>query len=930
MIHLAVRSEYSFKKAFAPISKIVQLPQDVIGIADDNNTFCHAFFDKAMRSVGKKPIFGVRLTVTDNIKERFDYKGFQVILLAKNNDGLKEIYRLVSKAWDQFYYFPRLSLDNLLGISENIVIVNGTIQDDSNIDYFANNFVTNPTGQIKGGVYIDDNNFIDRKDKGVYQLMAGSSKRGDERNYSFENDHNPQYVLSENEVRAYFGQEAINNTIEIANSCNATLEHASMVKFEGKTSIIKQCVKTSKYSLLDDPIYWKRFEYELDLIKNKGYEDYFLIVSDMIQFAKKSGVFVGPSRGSSAGSLVCYLLDITEIDPIKHNLLFERFIDINRNDLPDIDIDFPDDKRESIIKYLVTKYGINNVASLANINRFQAKTSINEFAMCLGIPKYETDAVKDAIVVRSGGDARASNKMEDTFSDTDAGQKFIEKYPVMKLVQHVEGHASHAGKHAAGIIVSNNALSNYAATNSKDGIVMLDKRSADYLGLLKIDVLGLRTLTILADICKMIKMPFKAIYDLPLDDAASYQIFQDMRLDSIFQFDGPALRNIVKQIGAHEFNDLALITALSRPGALNSGGTGRYIEYKKGNREPEYRSEMHKEITQESLGVVVYQEQMMEIARKIGRLSWEDVQKLRRASSKSLGDEYFGQFKDSFIKGAIEGGENETDANWYWENIRTAGSWLFNKSHAVSYGVISYWTAFFKANYPLEFTVANLNHQSDNSASIKLLRDMHENEGITYIPIDPDTSTEKWTVQNGIIVGSLTNLDGIGVAKAKKIVADRKVGKKPTPAIFKKLMNPVTDFDLLYPCREKFKDFYNDPVSCGLDARVNFIREVTGKGKYLIIGKVIERDPRSRNDYQSVVRRDGKLIEGNALYLRLIIEDDTDSVICIISHKKWFDLNGEHYANALIPNKSYVIIQGSIKSDWRTIDVERIGVLEND
>lgn len=933
LYHIAVRSEYSFKKAYARISEIVKLPQDIIGIADDNNTFGHAFFEKAMLAAGKKPLFGVRVRVLpkDQMKERNPSRSFELIMIAINNDGLHEMYGIVSKAWKQFFWTPRLSEDDLNEISTNIFTINGSSTIEAGVDFHANNFCTNSTGTIQGGVYIDDNRYINRLDKGIYQLMSGSSKRHDERVYTFEIETDPQYILSQSEVEAYFGKDCIKTTEEIAKSCNVTLSKASLVTFEEDSNISELCYKGASKKGIDlnfQKDYLDRLEYELALIADKGYVDYFLIVSDMIRFAKRNKILVGPSRGSSAGSLVCYLLDITEVDPIKHNLLFERFIDVNRNDLPDIDVDFPDNKRESVINYLKQKYGGENVASLANINRFQSKSAIVEFAQGLGIPPSETAAVKDAIVVRSGGDARASNKLEDTFKDTDAGRDFVKKYPKMKLVQNVENHASHAGKHAAGIIVSNEPLIKFAGTNERDGIIMLDKNSAEYIGLLKIDVLGLRTLSILADICDMIRMPYVDLYNLPLDDKKTFDIFNDMRLDAIFQFDGPSLRNIVKQIGADCFNDLALITALSRPGALNSGGTGRYIEYKKGNEQPVYLSELHKSITEESLGVVVYQEQMMEIARKIGRLSWVDVQKLRRASSKSLGDEYFGQFKDAFLTGCMENDETEENANFYWENIRTAGSWLFNKSHAVSYGLISYWTAYFKAHYPLEFAVANLNHQEDDSAAVKLLRDFKEKEGMDYIPVDADESEARWSVHNGKLLGGLTNIAGIADKTANKIIQARKTGGKLTPSIVKKLMNPVTNFDDLYPCKTKFADFYNDPISCGLKNKVNFIREVTGKGEYIIIGKVVERDVRDRNDYQSVVRREGRRIDGNSLYLRLILEDDTDSVICLISHKKWEKLDGAYYAERLAVDKSWVIIQGTIKSDWRTIDIDKIGILE--
>lgn len=906
MIHLALISEYSFRKAYAPVSELVKLPGEAIGVADWYNTFAHIPLDKECKKVGKKPIFGVRLTFVDNLKERFDYKGLHYVLLAKNNEGLKEINQLVSKAWDQFYWFPRLHLDEFKTMNlDNIFIIN----------------------LMENIIYVDNNNYINVEDKIIYQLMAGSSKRGDERNYNFELDS--KHVLSESEVIAYYGKQDADDTDHIAKLCNVEIEHAEMVKFESHKSLRSICYEsldklTKKYGWYDNK-YTERIYHELDLIEKKGYEDYFLIVSDMCRWAKENNILVGPSRGSSAGSLVCYLLDITEIDPIEHNLLFERFIDVNRDNLPDIDIDFPDDKREDVINYLKKKYGKDNVAALANINQFQAKSAIGEFAQAMGIPAYETEAVKGAIVVRSGGDARASNTIEDTFTTTEAGKEFIKKYPKMKLVEKIERHAMHAGKHAAGIIVSNKHLNNFGAINSRDGIIMMNKKSAEYINLLKIDVLGLRTLTILSDICKMIGMKFTDVYNLPLDDEKTYNIFQGMRLTGIFQFDGPALRNIVKQIGANCFNDLAIITSLSRPGALNSGGTGRYIEYKTGRQTPIYRSDAHRLITEESLGIVIYQEQMMRITREIGHLSWEDVNSLRHASSRSLGDEYFSKFKDKFIDGAIKGGETSADAEALWHDISSAGSWLFNKSHAVSYGVVSYWTAYFKAHYPLEFAVANLNH-CEEERGVKLLRDLVENEGFEYVPVDADESQVGWSVYDGKLLGGLTNIDGIGEKKAQEIINKRKSGKPLTPGIISKLMNPKTKYDDLFPCRTNWSHLYNDPISYGLETKPNFIRDVTGKGNYIIIGKIIERDVRDRNDLQSIAKRGGKRVSGNSLYLRLIIEDDTDSVICLMNHKKFEALDGSSWSE--VPIGTFVLIKGSITSDWRTIDINEIYNLE--
>jgi len=942
MIHLALRTEYSFRKAYAPIERIVQLPGDFIGIADDNNTYGHLPFAKAMKEAGKTPIFGVRLHVCEHMKERFNYGGFDVILLAKNDEGLGELYGLVTEAWEQFYYKPRLHIGQLQDMSHNIMCINlNCTREDIYFEHTARNFNTPDRLLNEIDVYVDDNNYINIDDRETYELMAGSSKRGDDRNYNFISDPDPQHVLSQEEVLIYFGNEKLcSNTYNIARKCKAEIPMAEMVKYAGKQDILDLSFKGAirKEVPLDDPIYLDRVKREYQLIEDKGYSDYFLIVSDMIRWAKRNAILVGPSRGSSAGSLVCFLLDITEVDPIKHGLVFERFIDINRHDLPDIDIDFPDNKRDAVIKYLIKTYGKDRVAALANINKFKAKSAIGDFAACLGIPPYETEKVKASIVQRSGGDARAKMCILDTIEGTEAGKELIEKYPAMGLVANIEDHASHAGKHAAGIIVSTLPLVTYGGINarpdpkdeSKSPVpqLMMDKKGAEQIDLLKIDVLGLRTLAILADACDAISMPYRYLYALPLDDPDTYKIFQDLRLNGVFQFEGQSLKIITRQLDVTEFNDLVAITSLSRPGALNSGGTGRYIKYRQGKDKPLYRSQTHRKITEESMGIVIYQEQMMQMAREIGGMSWKEVSELRRAASKSLGDEFFSQYKAIFIEGAMKNGHDESDARELWTDISATGSWTFNKSHAVSYGLISYWTAWFKAHHPLEFAIANLNHTSSTDNAIKYLRDLVKNDNIEYVAVDPDCSDIGWTVQDGKLIGGLTNIHGIGIAKARKIIKDRDSGTPFTPAIYNKLMNPVTDYDMLFPAYQKYGKYYDDWKKYDLPTRLQTIDEVSGKGEYFLIGKVLVRDLRDRNDYQSVIRRGGKKVDKDQYYMRIIIEDDTDSILCFMDHKDFEKLDGTKYAEQLVEGESWIMVQGVINTEWRMLTIKAIADLE--
>ena len=921
MIHLALQTEFSFKKSFLHMKDIHKyVVNDCVGIADQNNTYGHIPLLKQAEKHGFKPLFGVRLHVLPDSSEQRVCNTFWVFI-AKNNEGLKEINGLVQTAYQNFYYIPKLKWSDLGRLSDNVISISPNIL---GADYTAAG-----QGYGDGDLAIDNNNYPTIQDKDVYELLAGARKHGDGYSYHFNDCTYPQHILDElSWLTEFHNPIAVANTYKVAEECSVSIPTADMVTWKGDASVWDMCmINKGKVASWTDE-YSTRLTYELNLIEEKGYNDYFLITADMITHAKKT-MLVGPARGSSAGSLVCYLLGITEVDPIEHKLIFERFIDINRFDLPDIDCDFPDTKRDSVIKYLKHKYGRDKVMCLANINRLKPKSAIGEFAKGLGIPPFETDEVKGAVIERSGGDARAAMCIADTFEGTDAGREFINKYPAMALVSRIEDHASHAGKHAAGILVATLPLCNYGSLNNRDEVIMMDKKDAEYIGLLKVDCLGLRNLTILEDVADQIGMSYKDFYSLPLDDQATYDLFNSMRLTGVFQFEGQALQMIVKQMGVRNFDDISAITALARPGALNSGGTARYIKYVTGEDSPVYHSSVHREITGDTFGIVVYQEQMMEIARKCGDFSWQETSTLRTAASKSLGDEFFGKFRDQFIKGAIEVNGYEPEvAQQLWTDISSSGSWSFNKSHAVSYGLVSYWTAWCKANYPMEFAVASLNHASNIDSAIKLLRDLIKYEGFDYVPVDPDKSGINWGYDGNTLIGGLTNLKGIGDAKAKTILRCRAGEKELSESLYKILQNPVTDFDILFPAEYYWGHLYRDPLSYKLDGKPQFIESIEGKGEYVFIGCLVDRNLRDLNEQVFLEKRGGERIEEHIQYLNFKLEDDTDMISCKISRYNYESI-GKPIAEGGKIGHSWYLARGVINSDWRRVDIKEIVNLNN-
>ena len=906
-MHIALRTEYSFKACYMPLERVVDYVVDgVVGVADDNNTYAHVPLARLAEKHGFKPLFGVRLYVVPDENYKGRNHNAQTVFIAKNQDGLRELYSLVSTAWDQFYYFPRIFQRDSREVSDDIVKIEPQE-------------VWSRYGVGAGRIRVEDNFYPSADDKAVYQLMCGAHKRGDGYVYKFNTTANPQTIdTGRAPQRVGLATRAVAQGIEAI-----TIPKAEMVVAAKGHSIERLCKQGAKRIgiVLETGPYRDRLEYELKLIHDKGYADYFLIVADIVRQAKRK-MLVGPARGSSAGSLVCYLLGITEIDPIEHGLVFERFIDINRHDLPDIDVDFPDRSRADVIKFMKDKYGADHVAGMANINKFAPRVAIAEFAKALNIPPWETEAVKDAIVERKAGDSRANVLIKDTFDTTEAGRAFIEDYPEMRITERIEGHASHAGKHAAGVIVSTLPLENYAPINHRDGVMMLDKHTADHLGLLKIDILGLKTLSVIEDCLDMIGMTRQELYDLEPNDPQVIALISSGKLAGIFQFEGQALQEICKRITLKSFEDIAAVTALARPGALQSGGTSKFINIHNGNSEPKYYNDIHKEITEETLGIVVYQEQMMRIAKDIGGMSWSEVSALRKAASKSLGDEFFNKYKAAFLTGAKENGLDNKSSNDLWHDISSSGNWSFNKSHAVGYGVVSYWTAYLKTYHPLQFACATLNHSSDDVVRRRFLRQA-VNEGIEYTPVDTMRSGVQWSVEGGQLLGGLTNIIGVGEAKAKDLIRCRSGKKQFTTGLINIMNNPRTGFDILFPAQHLWSKVYSDWMRLGIE-QPHYISQIKEPGVYTFIGCLLKKQVRDLNELVFLEKRDGERIEDHTLYLNLTVEDDTDMIPCSIG--RWdFQKMGIEIANTGEVGVDWYIIRGKLSDPrWRRIQCQQI------
>lgn len=927
MIHLALRTEFSFKSCYGFLDKVTDYAESgsAIGIADFNSTFGHIKHHKNCREKGIKPILGVRLMVCNEFIEKKKTWGPIYIFIARNSLGLSELYALVTRAYEQFYYHPRICQADLSKVSSNIIVIANTFNTTNRIDFIGIDQTTpkviaNWEGITKVAICL--NWYPDVEDKSVYELFVGDKL--------IESQTYPQFIMSERQWARLCPSQNVAapfNTQFVANQCeDYELPKASLIKYSGQATLFDLCLKRANQLGINlvDTEYGERLKREFHIIESKGFGDYFLVVAQMVQLAK-SKMLVGPSRGSSAGSLVCYLTGITEVDPLKFDLLFERFVDLNRTDLPDIDVDFPDTKRKSVIKTLTKLYGEDHVAHISTVSTRKPRSAIADFAFGLGIPPYETEELKDAVLTGFAGDTRSNRRIEDTFETTLVGREFIKKFPEMQVVIRIEGHSSHAGVHAAGVIVCNEPLTTFGTINARMGALQMDFHDAEDVGLLKVDCLGLKTLSILEEVATQIGMPFKQFYNLPLDDKPTLDIFNAMRLSGIFQFQGPALQFITRKMGVRSFHDICAITALGRPGPMKSGGTNLFIDRATGKQPVEYLSNLPciKQITESTLGVIVYQEQLMQIAREYAGMSWEHVSELRRAISKSKGEEFLEPYKEKFVSGAIINGPDLNEAEHVWENIVTFGAYGFNKSHAYGYGLISYWTAWAKANHPMEFAVANLNHAEEKQA-LKLLRDMVTYDGIEYIFFDADKSLENWSVSDGKLLGGLCSLHGIAHKKAKDILACRKGPKKYTSGMMNTLMSPQSVFQILFPCEHWWGMFTVEPEEYGLENPPVEIQSISGTGQFLFIGKMVECKLVDLNEASRIARRDGQVLTENTSFVSLKLEDDTDTIKVIISRYEFERLGREIVETGKVDHDWYLVKGNVNNEEWRNIFVEEI------
>lgn len=588
---------------------------------------------------------------------------------------------------------------------------------------------------------------------------------------------------------------ALATSLDIAERCNVTLPKLKDLVFPGQQSSLLEfrdsVRKGWRYRGLgklaghERRRYLDRLKYEMNLIEDKGFVDYFLVISDMVIWSKDNRIPVGPARGSAAASLVCWLMRITEVNPMLFpNLIFERFIDINRHDLPDIDLDFDDEQRWRVRDYLVRKYGADRVGNIGTFVMYKGKNSLDDVARVYQVPVGAVEQIKDGLLERSSGDLRAGQTIEDSRALFPKVEAVFQQYPELNNAQRLEGNLKGFSVHAAGLVVANSPLTDSLAVytryeNTKDGrgkktgeALSIDKYDAEYIGALKIDALGLTTMGVISHALNIIGMTLEELYAVPLDDPKVYEGFRANRVIGIFQFDGRAMRSVNREVKPDTFAEVCDINALARPGPLHSGAAAEYIMAKHKKKLVEKLHPVVTDITQHTQGQIVYQEQILRVVRELGGFSWEEAAAVRKLISKKQGEQAFNRLQGKFLEGCSARGVREAVAARVWKQLVTAGAYAFNAAHCVSYGMLAYWTMWLKVNHPLAFYCASLRKFSGPSHKDKALDILKEvaSTGLAVLPPSPGHSSEQWTIKGEALQAGLVQVPGIGEKTAKMMV----------------------------------------------------------------------------------------------------------------------------------------------------------------
>ena len=837
-VHLHSHTEYSLFDGISRIGELVshvkEMGQTALAITDHGVMYGAVYLYKECIKRGIKPIIGCEIYVTRG--SRFDKSGngkeklAHLILLAENNEGYQNLIKICSKAWTEGYYHrPRADHELLEKYHEGLIvtsacvggevpqaILNGDMDEARKvIEFYINTFgkdnyfleiqnhglpeeaavrpVLASLAKEYGLGLVATNDFHytkkeDARSQEIKLCISTGKTLDDPYHFHFANDE--FYCKSGDEMRAILGNfpGAIENTRVIADRCNVELtfgEHKlpSFDVPEGETAasyLRKLCEKAlpERYAVVTDKER-SRMDYELGVIDKMGFSDYFLIVMDFIHYAKSHGIPIGPGRGSAAGSIVSYLLHITEVDPLRFDLLFERFLNPARVSMPDIDTDLCYRRRGEVIEYLARKYGSDQVAQIITFGTLAARAVIRDVGRVTNMPLREVDRIAKMVPVGPGVTLKKTMEGSREFRDL-----YDSDTTVHRLIDHcldLEGISRNSGTHAAGVVICSKPVEEYVPIQlTQDGFIQTqyEKDQVEQLGLLKMDLLGLRNLTVIHDALEMIRENRGIDLDInkiPSEDEETCKMLCDGDTIGVFQSESSGFTSLLMQLHPERFEDLIPMVALYRPGPLGSGMAEDFIKRKHGKIPVEYPHPSLEPILKETYGVILYQEQVMQIASVMGGFSLGQADMLRRAMGHKE-PEILQQNRETFVDGAVANGVDDRTANYVFDLMVHFAGYGFNKSHSVCYGWIAWQTAYLKAHYRPEFMAAMMTcYNGDRDKVSRYISDTRR-AGVVIAAPDVNLSEAYFSVKGDKILFGLDGIQNVGEGAVRSIIEARKQG----------------------------------------------------------------------------------------------------------------------------------------------------------
>ena len=843
-VHLHVHTEFSLLDGACRIDKLAkkakELGMQALAITDHGVMYGAVAFYKACKAEGIKPVIGCEMYVaprrmTDK-EHGADSVYSHLILLCKNETGYHNLCYLDSMAFTEgFYVKPRIDWELLAEHTEGLICLSGCIAGEIPRLINSGEYERAKAKALeldsqfgRGNFYLEiqkhglpeeaeaaeglkrisaetgiplvltnDAHYIEKEDayyQDVLMCIQTGKTVDDPSRMHFETEE--LYLKSEEEMRSLFPEcpEAADNTADIAEKCSYDFEFGNyhLPKFqlpEGETDSYEYLKKLCEQGFIerfpDRPEVHAQLEYELSMINRMGFVDYFLIVSDFIGYAKRNGIPVGPGRGSAAGSVVSYCLKITDVDPVKYSLFFERFLNPERVSMPDIDVDFCVNRRGEVIDYVNRIYGSDRVAQIVTFGTLAAKAAVRDVGRVMGVSYQQTDEVAKQIPTALNMTIEEALKISKPLKDLYDSDETVKK--LIDVSKALEGMPRHASTHAAGVVISSRPVYDYVPLATNDGapVCQYQMTTLEELGLLKMDFLGLRNLTVLDDAVQMVrkKIPDFKIENAPEDDEATFEMLSAGRTGGVFQLESTGMTGVCTAMHARSIEDITAIIALYRPGPMES--IPRFIECSQHPEKITYKHELLRPILEVTYGCIVYQEQVIQICQKLAGFSLGQADNIRRAMSKKK-HKVIEEERIAFvhgdpsrnIPGAVANGISESVANSIYDEIIDFASYAFNKAHAVSYAIVCYRTAYMKCHYPQEYMAALLTSVLENSAKVSVYIAECREIGIKLLPPDVNMSDADFTVEGNNLRFGLAAIKSIGRNAISQVISERNLNGK--------------------------------------------------------------------------------------------------------------------------------------------------------